>query len=80
MCEYCRSNPCIIGCPNYNPPVYHIGSCDECGCEITSDDEEYLNFRGLCLCENCLAEFTLKGEDYQEADAIYEEEDYGDTI
>lgn len=53
MCNLCRHDPCVSGCPNYSPaPTDHY--CDICGEGIT-DGEEYIeNLDGRQIHFECI--------------------------
>ena len=59
MCEFCRQNPCPIGCPNYEEPQAYI-YCDICEEGIINGDEFIENDFGKYAHADCLDRDSLK--------------------
>ena len=53
MCEICRNNPCIQGCPNYVPPLAEH-YCDVCGDGIYEGEEYIVNDEGKYMHFECV--------------------------
>lgn len=58
MCSICRQNPCHPRCPNYDPAVDTVYTCEECG-EGILDGEEYIETMTGYLHTDCASGMTL---------------------
>lgn len=56
MCEICWHNPCIVGCPNYDPKP--ICQCGLCGEDIYFLDKVFKADNDEMYCEACFEECT----------------------
>lgn len=53
MCEICNHTPCLIGCPNYEPPKPHY-YCSICGEGIINGEEYIKNTAGQYAHYDCV--------------------------
>lgn len=60
MCEICRRNPCVSGCPNApEPPVVFV--CSGCGHSIYEGDT-YMEVMYEQFCEECVYSYMKVAE------------------
>lgn len=64
MCEICRHNPCVPGCPNFDPDVdmqkWESGHhCKVCGDRIYRGDPYYENFSHETIHMECAGYWPL---------------------
>ena len=57
MCSECRHDPCVSGCPNYNPITY--GVCTRCGDSFLEGESIY-DVENGSLCEDCFKDFKYE--------------------
>ena len=66
MCEFCRSYPCDVSCPNSDEEA--VTSCDLCRTGIVSGDTYYI-IDGNEICENCISGYIENCYDEDEPTA-----------
>ncbi len=58
MCEICRRNQCVSGCPNAPAPKA-VYTCEYCGNNIVVGDD-YYEYNGKYYHEDCFADCAIE--------------------